>query len=331
MATCCWERELIDVVNPKSWKVSTDGWVELPMNEDVFFSGIPDLAGAGTLKVWSNYASAMSQYARSTIRLSHSGHVRAFQYGRAFTTLRRGGVHPVIVFVVPDGYMQYYTPLFDRKFRFASAMDLDGDLNVDIPRQAKADPYYVEFIAARNEGFPRWPNDQKPESTSELDIDINFAWVHFDNLEYPGQLYHHHTLLMTQNGYALETEFALNTPAADKPQYNEIIIPIIFVKYSAWLQALSQTSTEEAINTMAKTAGKTPSGQDDSIEEGLNRIYPMSTETPKLIFRINQQEIDWGEDEWLGEEAVGDLQMLFNTLPVQEWSAPNAMEGIDGN
>lgn len=333
---CCWFRnELAGVISPVPFAEGTDGWCDFTHSGDVtphdlYFSGFPDfLQGESAILAWNGYVSSLSQYAESFLRWHHNGFVDSFRFARSNLRQRTGGLHPCVVLVVPDGYMHYYTPLYDNKFHFSSGIDLRGDLNTTIPRQIKAQTYYTDFIAARNLGFPRWPDDgdpRKPQSTSELDIDINFSFVFFRNLDRAGGSWVHTNVLLSQFGGACHSEFVVKIPERDLGMFESLVVPIITVDYMTWTTGQLNQSTEYLITQYAHTAGPAPNVQDMSVIEGLNRIYPARTDDTEVGLKINDQVVDWTDSDFTDDLHVSNLIDLMRCMPVQEWSAPSDIQ-----
>ena len=169
--------------------LDTEGWYNFlqPGTRDIFSGRQMFLTGDIAHQAIQRITDAMVQFIRYR-KPHHTGELEFPQYLRSEIREDFGGVAPVALFVVPDIFMDYYTPTWNLKFQFQHAIHLDGDLNERVPEELKASPYYQEFLQARQRGFPLVPQDAIPSdiSVSELDIDIQFAYVHFPGLEMHG-------------------------------------------------------------------------------------------------------------------------------------------------
>lgn len=320
MASCCWHEdfqyEIAEEVT--TWSRTTE-WVDLlaMFSAQSYFTGIPDFVrGNVGLLAWRVYASAVAQYVESYFQYQHTGRPDGFRYSRSTLVERLGGVHPVVVMVVPDRYMAEATPTWNNRFHLSSALDYtDRDLESSIPEQVKQGGYYQDFITARNQGLHGL--------TSELDIDINLSFVYFPQLEWPGGTLSHVATFLTRFGGALNVDFRVNIPG-DPPSLEGRVTPIITVSYATWVAAVQDAAIDDVIATMARSAGPAPPVSDLGIVRALNRIYPQSNEG-EIDLLMNGESVGWDGEDWQDDNAVALMQANFAVLPVQLWSAPNAM------
>ena len=323
LGSCCWYQDFSSTVRaPTSWLSNTHAWIDLAQSgaTSAFFSGIPKyLKGSVAIDAWNKHASAVSQFVSGYFAYHHKGGAEAVHYGRANIRQRFGGLHPVIVLVVPDGYMRNYTPLWKNKFHWGLETDFSvTDLNTAIPAEVKTYQYYNQFIQAREQGFPNWSSDDmKPTSTSELDIDINLGFCHFENLERHGGTVSHIASFLASYGSGLSVDFSSYFPPRTDEDDGRLVFPIITVDYTTWIAG--QASGEvDLICSYANSAGPAPTTEDDSIIAGLNRIYPLNQDNITLRSSVNGVVVEY--------ETVQELFDQLKFLPVQEWSSPNDMQ-----
>jgi len=345
MASCCWFDDFQGTVSEviDSWENGTDAWQNLNLSGDVpphsaFFSGLPDfLRGNIGQLAWRIYSDALSQYSTVFHRFHHTGRNDVFAYGRSSVTTRSGGLHPIAVLVAPDGYVRWHTPTWRNKFHYLSiprSSVYGNNIDTDFPAEVKQQQYYVEFIAARNVGFPNWPQNgppPKPPGVSELDVDINLGWVNFNNLDYAGFSTAHTTALITRFGGGLHSVFSAKVPRVkieDGLPESVVVVPAVVVDYTTWIAGTANQSKQDVITEYAHTAQPGPTvNQDTSIIDGLNRIYPLSVDDAEVSLVLNDILVDWEASEWQDVLAVQNLIDLLEVIPVQDWSSPNGFQG----
>lgn len=330
MASCCWFDDFLSTTgDPTTWADGTDHWTDFVASGEVppydaFFGGMPaHLLGGIAREAWLSYSAAVSQFVEGYIKYHHTGRVEGSKYGRSLVVERYGGVHPVVVLVVPDGYIRNYTANWRNTFHWSFDLDWTrDDLNTYIPAEIKTYPYYEEFIAARELGFPNWPDaDMKPESTSELDIDINLVWCRFSDLHHPGGTVAHYSAFLSLFGGGLHCEFTGLVPPNDIG--DRYVAPILVVDYTTWIAGLAETGKTDLGCRYAHAAGPAPTTTDESIVSGLNRLYPLNQNNVEIVVRVNGEDLELDEDGW----DRYDISQRLRYLPVQEWSAPNDFQG----
>lgn len=342
---CCWAMGFdARIIEPQSWVQNHNGWIDFSGSLPVqtVFSGRPGfLGGTEGSAAWRIYSNAFTQYVYSQFSAHHHGYLSTLDKLRSRVDGAYGGIAPVAVFVVPDLYMEHYTPLYNNNFKFSSAVTYDFDVAggerhvsdpipnefywTDVVAQLKNDPYYVDFITQRDLGFPSidpqlWV-DAGIESPSELDIDIALRWIWFPQLLVAGGFSRITTWCLDTFGGLLVTEFKSTLPKEDQPLAGWPI-PIIFVKYSPWIASAGGDITQ--FTTVAQTAGPAPGVQDASIVDGFNRLLP-NNEQEVVSVTINGQQIpdDFDFDDGF---ATDRIRSMMSFQPVQSYSAPTDIQ-----
>ena len=140
---CCWERQFDgNIVEPRSWALTTPGWIDIASaaansepgqsGADAYskiFSGLPGwLDGPEGLKAWRVYTDAVSRFLIAPAGQHHHGLPDQAAYLRTFASAQFGALVPVIVLSIPTGYLNAVTPTFRNTFRMSTAYDFTGDL-----------------------------------------------------------------------------------------------------------------------------------------------------------------------------------------------------------
>lgn len=348
---CCWELGFdANIISPVPWVQNMNGWIDFSSSLDpqTVFSGRPEfLGGTEGSAAWRIYSNAYTQFVYSQFSPHHHGYLSTLDKLRSRLDGAYGGIAPVAFFVVPDLYIEHYTPLYNNNFKFSSAVTFDFDVAggerhvsdpipnkfywTDVVTQLKNDPYYLDFITNRDLGFPTIDPELWTmagiESPSELDIDIVLRWIWFPNLLIAGGFSRLSTWSLDTFGGLLVTEFKTVLPKEDQPTEGWPI-PIVFVKVSPWLA--SAGGTVDHITPLVRAAGPAPNVQDASIVDGFNRLLP-NDEDDVVSVTINGVPIpeDFDFDDPF---ATDRLRSLMAFQPVQSYSAPTDIQRmIDAN
>jgi hypothetical protein len=350
---CCWEPGFKEtIVEPsKSWVLDQD-WTYVYLQSsrdytelDVLFSSIPPFIGGEGIAMYRTVSDELQKNVYS--RHFSVGHHGQSDVPYVFTTdqyNRSGGMAPVVVYSVPDYYMKHYTPTWENKFEFQSAIDfskalydpqgpvaenaaLDPDF---LTTHLKATPYYGDFEQARSQGFPKVPQDELPAgSPSDDDIDINLRLVHFSQLFMAGMVFVVHSTWLTRYASRLDLQLWIDYPRR-KPSLEGLSYPIVFVQRSKYLANLQLVG--DPVAKMVRTAGPAPGSSDPTIQAGFNRLYPL-LDDPRISVFVNGNEFEAENNEWDDQDVSQRFARFLSWELVQDWSPPSSLqEGLmDGS
>lgn len=344
---CCWDPAKLQAqMELKYWAADTGGWLDLArnaLNLGDLLSGSPEdiLVGgqelyefdANIITAFGITAAAFSQYisgvgsALSTRNYHHHGLAEYASYLRTDIVTRRGGLVPVLYFIVPSYYMRYVTPTYYNKFQFGPLIKYDGDINIEVPAQVHDDdPYYADW--------ERWkqnpvgvPDEQLPDSISEDDIDIVLKWIHYDDIHLYGGSIGTRTQVLSNFGGVMVMDIRNDYPHYQPDGVVEsvkavftthgFITPRIFVRRDEYLMA--QAGDGYDFVGAAQTAGPFDTMQGISIEQGIIERYPAEDAIYKLY--INGELFP--TEEWTDEDIINLVYDRFRYIPVQTWSSPS--------
>ena len=147
-------------------------------------------------------------------------------------------------------------------------------------------------------------------------------------MDYAGASIAHNTVLISSFGAGIHSVFAVKIPRR-ATDLSGVVTPVITVDYTTWLAGQASDRNQDLISDYAHSAGPAPTVTDNSVIEALNRIYPLVTENNEISLLVNDKLVDWTVDDWEDRLSVQNLIDLMRMMPVQEWAAPNDMQGME--